>query len=124
MKFRYLVYLIVIMVCLPTSLLAQGGASGQKSPPRDSKTGRFIKAIKRKLPARDPKTGRFVKRKKLPMRDPKTGRFMKAPAPAGSEGMQKAAHDNRKTIRGKKSGDSGRKLPPRDPKTGRFIKKK
>ena len=124
MKFRNLIYLIVILLCLPTSLLAQGGGSGRTTPPRDSKTGRFIKAIKRKLPARDPKTGRFVKRKRLPMRDPATGRFMKAPRPAESERMRKAAHGDRKADSGKKSGDSRRRVPPRDPKTGRFMKKK
>jgi len=88
MKFRNLIALIVILTCLPLSLLAQGSAS-KNSPARDPKTGRFIKktsvsaktGAKKKLPARDPKTGRFIKSgataKKGPARDPKTGRFIK-----------------------------------------------
>ena len=66
---------ILALMCMTVSVFAQGAA---KTPPivrhgsKMSKTGK-------KMPPRDPKTGRFMKKKKMPMRDPKTGRFMKSP---------------------------------------------
>ena len=65
----------------PTKKMGKmGKMDGKKMPPRDPKTGRFMK--KGAMPAgkMDPKkTGKMGKMdgKKMPPRDPKTGRFMK-----------------------------------------------
>ena len=99
---------IVALVALIFSSFAF--AQDKKTPPRDPKTGRFVKTeVQEKkgaktLPARDPKTGRFIKsteKKAAPTRDPKTGRFVKGSSTTTTE----------------------KKGPVRDPKTGRFIKK-
>jgi hypothetical protein len=99
MKIRTLIVLLglICFLGLPVAQaqhdakMDKGAMKGKHVPPRDPKTGRFMKKSDKggkKMPARDPKTGRFMKSdtggkmsakggKKMPPRDAK-GRFMKS----------------------------------------------
>jgi hypothetical protein len=104
-EMRLKAWLAAVLSCfLLVPAFAQGGKA---QPPRDPKTGRFLKATPTPAPA-GKKGGAATGEKKSPARDPKTGKFIKAtPAPTGKKGG---------------TATGGKKAPARDPKTGRFIK--
>ena len=78
-------------------------AAARKMPPRDPKTGRFMKQADY-----DAKYGKGAPAKTMPARDPKTGRFMKkdtAPKKMGMMGKMKDKMGAMKAKMGKKKDD-------------------
>jgi hypothetical protein len=61
------ILLLIALICFCIPAIAQGPKTKHKLPPRNPKTGRFMKASKpaHKMPPRDPKTGRFMKKHKM-----------------------------------------------------------
>jgi hypothetical protein len=123
-NFRNLILLLMALVCLPISAISQDKMVS-KAPVKKTTTAK-------KMPPRDPKTGRFIKKeavvvtaKKGPARDPKTGRFIKKDSGAvkmgaGNSMMSGSPGAKSKMLAG--MAGSAKKGPARDPKTGKFIK--
>lgn len=107
LKFR-----LLCLLCALCFLPVVSGAQKMGAKPETKKTAK-------KMPPRDPKTGRFMKKpvvattaKKMPVRDPKTGRFVKK-------------SDTNMAVKAATTAKPGaKKMPARDPKTGKFIKTK
>ena len=96
MKLRTLFLVLMALLCLPVIATSQ-----DKMAP---KTTAKKTATTKKMPPRDPKSGRFMKKtdagkmtaKNGPARDPKTGRFVKKTDTAGAKTATTAKKDAKK----------------------------